>query len=62
VAVLEQQVATARGGTWKEWTAVWSAYFRPLLAKAMVGQASVDKTMKAGAAKWEEYRAAMGQN
>jgi multiple sugar transport system substrate-binding protein len=60
--VLEQQVATARGGTWKEWTAVWSAYFRPLLAKAMVGQASVDETMKAGAAKWEEYRAAMGQN
>ena len=61
-ATLKAQVAGARPGPWKEWTAVWSAYFRPLLAKAMVGQASVDETMKAGAAKWEEYRAAMGQN
>jgi multiple sugar transport system substrate-binding protein len=60
--VLKRQVETARAGTWKEWTAVWSAYFRPLLAKAMVGQASVDETMKAGADKWNEYRSAMGQD
>src|SRR5262249_10327627 len=27
--VLQQQVATARGGIWKEWAAVWSSSFRP---------------------------------
>ncbi len=53
---LKQQVAVARGGTWTEWTTVWSAYFRPLLAKAMVGQASVDDVMKAGARRWNDLR------
>ena len=37
---LNQQVAKAKAGTWTEWTAAWSAYFRPLLAKAMVGEAT----------------------
>src|SRR5262245_41878661 len=55
-ATLKAQVASARPGTWKEWTAVWSAYFRPLLAKAMVGEASVDEVMKAGAQRWNELR------
>jgi multiple sugar transport system substrate-binding protein len=55
-ATLKQQVATARGGNWTEWTSVWTAYFRPLLAKAMVGEASVDETMKAGAQRWNELR------
>ena len=40
---LKQQVAIAKAGTWTEWTSVWSAYFRPLLAKAMVGEASVER-------------------
>jgi multiple sugar transport system substrate-binding protein len=62
MATLKEQVATARGGTWTEWTSVWSAYFRPLLAKAMVGEASVDETLKAGAAKWNEYQAKMAKN
>src|SRR3546814_840320 len=57
--VLKRQVETAKAGTWTEWTGIWSAYFRPLLAKAMVGEASVEEVMKAGAEKWEEYRAAM---
>ena len=57
MSILKGQVSTARSGTWTEWTAVWTAYFRPLLAKAMVGEASVDETMKAGAAKWNEFRA-----
>ena len=56
MGTLKQQVADARGGTWTEWTTVWSAYFRPLLAKAMVGQASVDEVMKAGAQRWNELR------
>jgi len=59
MGTLKQQVADARGGTWTEWTTVWSAYFRPLLAKAMVGQASVDEVMKAGAQRWNELREKM---
>jgi len=58
---LKEQVATARGGTWTEWTSVWSAYFRPLLAKAMVGEATVDETMKAGAARWNDFREKMAK-
>ncbi len=61
-AALKQQVATARNGMWTEWTSVWAAYFRPLLAQAMVGEASVDEVMKAGAAKWNEYRDKMAKN
>jgi multiple sugar transport system substrate-binding protein len=57
--VLREQVAKARAGTWTEWTAAWSAYFRPLLAKAMVGEASVDEVMKAGAQRWNELRQKM---
>jgi multiple sugar transport system substrate-binding protein len=57
--VLREQVSKARPGPWTEWTAVWSAYFRPLLAKAMVGEASVDETMKAGAQRWNEMREKM---
>jgi len=58
---LNEQVAKARAGTWTEWTASWSAYFRPLLAKAMVGEASVDEVMKAGAQRWNELRDKMSK-
>jgi multiple sugar transport system substrate-binding protein len=58
-ATLKNQVATARGGQWTEWTAVWTAYFRPLLAQAMVGETSVDEVMKAGAKRWNELREKM---
>ena len=61
-AALKQQVSSARNGMWTEWTSVWAAYFRPLLAQAMVGEASVDEVMKAGAERWNEYREKMGQN
>lgn len=61
-STLRNQVASARAGKWTEWTSVWSAYFRPLLAKAMVGEASVDEVMKAGAAKWNEYYDKMAKN
>jgi multiple sugar transport system substrate-binding protein len=55
-ALLKEQVATARNGTYTEWASVWAAYFRPLLAQAMVGEASVADVMNDGAAKWNEYR------
>jgi multiple sugar transport system substrate-binding protein len=55
-AALKEQVSRARNGMWTEWTSAWAAYFRPLLAQAMVGEATVDEVMKAGAAKWNEYR------
>ncbi|MCP4385028.1 MAG: extracellular solute-binding protein [Hyphomicrobiales bacterium] len=53
---LAAQIESARAGTWTEWTAIWSAYFRPLLAQAMVGEASVEDTMKAGAEQWDTLR------
>jgi multiple sugar transport system substrate-binding protein len=59
MTTLNQQVAKARAGTWTEWTQAWSAYFRPLLAKAMVGQESVDEVMKAGAERWNQMREKM---
>lgn len=56
VDTLSDQIASAKAGTWTEWTAVWSAYFRPLLAQAMVGEASVAETMKAGAERWNQLK------
>lgn len=54
--VLSEQIEKAHAGTWTEWTAVWSAYFRPLLASAMVGEISVDQAMKDGAERWNALR------
>ena len=56
VEKFKQQATLAQNGTWTEWAGIWSAYFRPLLAQAMVGEASVEEVMEAGAAKWVEYR------
>lgn len=53
---LGTQVEHARAGTWTEWSGPWSAYFRPLLAKAMVGEASVADVMSEGAQRWNEMR------
>ena len=50
------QAKLALNGTQTEWTGIWTAFFRPLLAKAMVGDATVQETMDAGAEKWLEYR------
>lgn len=56
VAALGQQASVAKAGTYTEFSSVWSAYFRPLLAQAMVGEASVDEVMKAGAQRWNELK------
>ncbi|MEQ8968327.1 MAG: sugar ABC transporter substrate-binding protein [Azospirillaceae bacterium] len=59
---LQQQVESARAGTWTEWTSVWSAYFRPLLAQAMVGDATVAEVTESGAQRWNELREQMAGN
>jgi multiple sugar transport system substrate-binding protein len=56
VAALGKQASIARAGTYTEFSSIWSAYFRPLLAQAMVGEASVDEVMKAGAQRWNELK------
>jgi multiple sugar transport system substrate-binding protein len=53
---LANQIENARAGTWTEWTAVWSAHFRPLLASAMVGEISVEQAMNDGAERWNMLR------
>ncbi len=59
MGVLQGQVERAKAGTWTEWTSIWSAAFRPLLAQAMVGEATVEDVMTAGAERWDELRAQM---
>lgn len=56
VKALGDQAATAKAGTYTEYSSVWSAYFRPLLAKAMVGEASVEQIMKDGADRWNQLK------
>ena len=53
---LADQAASAKAGTYTEYSSVWSAYFRPLLAKAMVGEAPVDQVMKDGADRWNQLK------
>ena len=56
VEALGQQASIAKAGTYTEYSSVWSAYFRPLLAQAMVGEAPVDEVMQAGAQRWNELK------
>jgi multiple sugar transport system substrate-binding protein len=56
VNALGEQASIAKAGTYTEFSSVWSAYFRPLLAQAMVGDASVDQVMKDGAQRWTELK------
>ncbi len=56
VGALGEQASTAKAGTYTEFSSVWSAYFRPLLAQAMVGEAPVSEVMEAGAQRWNELK------
>jgi multiple sugar transport system substrate-binding protein len=56
VGALGKQASIAKAGTYTEYSSVWSAYFRPLLAQAMVGEAPVDQVMKDGAQRWTELK------
>jgi multiple sugar transport system substrate-binding protein len=59
IPTLKAQIENAKVGTWTEWTAVWAARFRPLLAEAMVGETSVDEAMKEGADQWTALKEKM---
>jgi multiple sugar transport system substrate-binding protein len=56
VELFKQQAELAINGTQTEWLGMWSGFFRPLLAQAFVGEASVAEVMDAGAARWVELR------
>lgn len=57
--LFKRQAQLARNGAQAEWKGIWVAFFRPLLAKAMVGDITVQEAMEQGAAKWNEYRGLM---
>ena len=59
IPTLKNQIKGARVGTWTEWTAVWAAKFRPLLASAMVGDTSVQDAMTEGADQWNALKKKM---
>jgi multiple sugar transport system substrate-binding protein len=54
--LFKQQAKLAMNGTQTEWMGMWSGFFRPLLAKAFVGESSVAEAMDAGAQRWLELR------
>lgn len=56
---LQNQIQHAKVGTWTEWTAVWAAKFRPILAEAMVGDVSVEQAMTDGADQWNALKQKM---
>ena len=55
------QAKLARNDANPEWKGMWSEFFRPLMAKAFVGGATVKVVMYQGAAKWNEYKKLLGQ-
>ncbi len=55
------QAKLARNDVNSEWKGMWSEFFRPLMAKAFVGGATVKEVMDQGAAKWNEYKTLLGQ-
>jgi len=55
------QAKLARNDVNPEWKGMWSEFFRPLMAKAFVGGATVKEVMDQGAAKWNEYKKLLGQ-
>jgi multiple sugar transport system substrate-binding protein len=57
----KNQAKLARNATNTEWKGMWSEFFRPLMAKAFVGDASVKEVMDQGAAKWNEYKKLLGK-
>jgi multiple sugar transport system substrate-binding protein len=55
------QAKLARNDVNPEWKGMWSEFFRPLMAKAFIGGATVKEVMDEGAAKWNEYKELLGQ-
>ncbi|MFW6139131.1 MAG: ABC transporter substrate-binding protein [Spirochaetota bacterium] len=52
----KKQAKLAKTGPNYEWTGIWSEFFRPLLAKGMIGEASVSEVLEQGAEKWDELK------
>ena len=57
VGALGEQAAIARAGDYTEYSSIWAAYFRPLLAQAMVGETPVADVMADGAQRWTDLKA-----
>lgn len=57
VGALGAQAAIARAGDYTEYSSIWAAYFRPLLAQAMVGETPVADVMADGAQRWTDLKA-----
>jgi multiple sugar transport system substrate-binding protein len=55
------QAELAMNATNPEWKGMWSEFFRPLEAKAFVGDSSVKQVIDQGAAKWNEFKKLMGK-
>jgi multiple sugar transport system substrate-binding protein len=56
MADLGAQAGRAKAGTYTEFSSMWSAYFRPLLAQAMIGETPVADVMNSGAQRWSELK------
>jgi multiple sugar transport system substrate-binding protein len=61
MAKFKSQAKLAKNDVQTEWKGMWSQFFRPLLAKAINGDATVKEVMDQGAAEWNNYKALMGQ-
>ena len=57
----KNQAKVAKSEVQTEWKGMWSEFYRPLMAKAFVGDASVKEVMDQGAAKWNEYKKLLGR-
>jgi len=57
----KSQARVAKNDVQTEWKGMWSQFFRPLLAKAINGDAPVQEVMDQGAAEWNNYKKLMGQ-
>ncbi len=61
VEKFKAQAKLARNDANPEWKGMWSEFFRPLMAKAFVGGATVKEVMDQGALKWNEYKKLLGK-
>jgi multiple sugar transport system substrate-binding protein len=57
----KSQAKVAKNGTQTEWMGMWSEFFRPLMAKAMTGDSTVQEVMDQGAKKWNDYKTLLGK-
>jgi multiple sugar transport system substrate-binding protein len=61
MAKFKNQAKLAKNDVQTEWKGMWSQFFRPLVAKAINGDATVQEVMDQGATEWNNYKKLMGQ-